>query len=130
MQNFPYQSTGADVVGLANRRIMEDCIEKWRKTKLQKGERLEQLAQVHDELLFLVPKRLADEFKAEFKRLAEVQVKPGWNLPVDIKAKKRWKPVQARCKECREAVDIEMTSPNVWEGTCSKKHPVSIEVKS
>jgi len=145
MQNFPYQSTGADVVGLANRRIMVE-VEQWRKTKLLKkgdkwtdkdgkehvckvDERLEQLAQVHDELLFLVPKRLKEEFVALFKRLAEIEVKPGWKLPVDIKAKKRWKPVQARCPQCRDATDIEMTSPHVWEGKCSKGHEVRVEVK-
>lgn len=144
MQNFPYQSTGADVVGLANRRIMEECIIPWRKKLLKKGdvwtdekgeehkvlvdERLEQLAQVHDELLFLVPKRLKEAFVAEFKRLAEIEVRPGWKLPVDIKAKKRWKPVQARCPECREATDMEMVKPHIWEGKCGKGHLVHIEV--
>lgn len=128
MQNFPYQSTGADVVGLANRRIMDECVIPWRK-KLQPGERLEQLAQVHDELLFLVPKRLADDFVKEFKRLGEVEVKPGWRLPVDIKAKRRWKPVQTRCRECREATDVEMTAPHRWEGKCGKGHTVRVDVE-
>lgn len=122
-------STGADVVGLANRRIMDECVIPWRKKRLKKGERLEQLAQVHDELLFLVPKRLAEEFKAEFKRLGEVEVKPGWKLPIDIKVKKRWKPVQTRCRECREATDVEMTQPHRWEGKCSKGHAVRVNVK-
>ena len=128
MQNAPYQSTGSDVVGAANRRIMYELVAPWRQTKLLKrgakwkdkdgvthvcfvDEVIEQLAQVHDELVFEVPKRLKDEFIAECKRLAEqkpvkrevqkdgsVKLTPlDWNLPVDIKAKRRWKPVQARC---------------------------------
>lgn len=166
MQNAPYQSTGSDVVGAANRRIMNELVLPWRRTKLLKrgdkwkdkdgvthvvfaDEVIEQLAQVHDELVFEVPKRLKDEFCAECKRLAEQKPtklevqKDGsvkrtvldWNLPVDIKAKRRWKPVQARCgavvkgkddvvTKCRELVDIELLDgkPDAgfdrWEGAC------------
>lgn len=130
MQNFPYQSTGADVVGLANKRIMEKLVIPWRRTKLKPGEVLEQLAQVHDELLFEVPERLVDKFKVELKRLAEEPPpgKSGWNLPVDIKVGRRWKPVQTRCPKCRELVDVEMSKPNVWEGSCAQKHEVKVVV--
>ena len=178
MQNAPYQSTGSDVVGAANRRIMDELVIPWRQTKLLKrgakwkdkdgvthvcftDEVIEQLAQVHDELVFEVPKRLKDEFIAECKRLAEqkpvkrevqkdgsVKLTPlDWNLPVDIKAKRRWKPVQARCgaqktekgkpiTKCRELVDIELVKTDDeadhWEGDCkcgSKKRiavPLSV----
>lgn len=131
MQNFPYQSTGADVVGLANRRIMEKLVIPWRKKKLRPGEVLEQLAQVHDELLFEVPERLKEEFIKELKMLAEQPPpgKPHWKLPVDIKAKRRWKPVQARCKTCHDLVDIEMVQPHVWEGTCKAKHATRVVVE-
>jgi len=150
MQNFPYQSGGADVVGLANRRIIEKVLEPWRKKLLKKGqkwtdkdgvihvcfidEKLEQVAQVHDELLFIVPKRLKDEFIAAFKLHGEEEVRAGWKLPLDIKGKARWKPVQARCtvvhegKPCREATDLEMTHEHHWEGKCSKGHAVIVDV--
>ena len=127
MQNFPYQSTGADVVGLANRRIMDRCIVPLRK-KVKSGELLEQVAQVHDELLFISPERMVDEVKVGFKKHGEEEPKPGWVLPIDIKARKRWKPVQTRCKECREPTDVEMTQEHRWEGTCSKGHAVLVEV--
>lgn len=127
MQNFLYQSGGADVVGKANRRVWEELVRPWQK-KLRKGEKLRQLAQVHDELLFLVPDRLVEDFKKELKRLSEVEVKKGWRLPVDVKAAKTWKPVQTRCPECKEATPMTMVRPNEWEGTCSKKHPVKVKV--
>lgn len=132
MQNFPYQATGADVVSEANRRIMEKLVIPWRKTRLKPGEALEQLAQVHDELLFEVPERLKTEFIVELKKLAEQppKTKPHWKLPVDIKAKRRWKAVQTRCKTCRDLVDVEMVKPHVWEGVCDKKHVTRIEVQA
>ena len=127
MQNFPYQSGGSDVVQLANRRVEEGLVKPWQK-KLRKGEKLVQLAQVHDELLFLVPKRLVADFKVELKRLSEIEVRRGWKLPVDVKSATRWKPVKSRCTECGDATEMSMTSPDVWEGVCSKKHRVKVEV--
>lgn len=134
MQNFPYQSTGADIVSLANRRVMEQLVIPWRASRLKKGEVIEQLAQVHDELVFEVPLRIADEFMAECKRISEQKpVKPDgtildWNLPVDAHHARRWKPVQTRCT-CRELIDIELTGPHHWEGTCPKCKAVkSIDV--
>lgn len=150
MQNFPYQSGGADVVGLANRRIVDRVLIPWQSKLLKRGQKwkdkdgvvhvcfideiLEQVAQVHDELLFIVPKRLKDEFIEAFKLHGEEEVRAGWKLPLDIKGKKRWKPVTARCfekhegKPCRESVEMEMTKPHHWEGTCSKKHLVVVDV--
>ncbi len=162
MQNFPYQSTGADVVSLGNRRMMKEVINPMRKKLLCRGakwkddegkvhvlkfdERLEQVAQVHDELLWLIPKRLKKEFEAAFKKCIEVELKPGWYIPWDIKSKARWKPVQTRCgtvpkvkkakkggvavlpTPCRELVDIEMTAPHVWEGKCSCGAAVKVVV--
>lgn len=137
MQNFPYQGTGADIVSLANKRITTQVVEPWQK-KLKKGERLAQLAQVHDELLFVVPQRMTDEFKAEFKRIGEQPPAEGfehWRLPIDVKAKRRWKPVQTRCRgekkkpdapptPCREFIDVEPVERTpehvVWSGTCKE----------
>lgn len=92
MLNFPCQAGGADVVGLANRRIDDRVVPKYRK-KLKRGEVCEQLAQVHDELLFELPERLAEAFKADFKKVAEEppdREHAHWHLPVEIKVSKRW----------------------------------------
>lgn len=154
-------SSGADVVSLGNRRMMKEVIGPMRKTLLKRGakwtdkdgthmlkfdERLEQVAQVHDELLWLVPKRLKLDFEVAFKKCIEKEVKPGWYIPWDIKSKARWKPVQSRCGApaqpemkkkgkvipaklpCRELVDIEMTSPHVWEGECKCGNKVKVTV--
>jgi len=169
MQNAPYQSAGSDVVGAANRRIMDRLVIPMRRKLLKRGDKwkdkdgvvhvcfvdevIEQLAQVHDELVFEVPKRLKEEFVAECKRIAEekpekLEVQKNgavkrtlldWNLPVDIKAKRRWKPVQARCgakkdgKPCRELVDIEpvetaVATHEVWEGACKCGNTKRVEV--
>lgn len=126
MQNFPYQGTGADIVGLANRRLIEEGGPVMRD--------LFQLAQVHDELLFEVPDPVADGFKTTFKTLAGQSPKgfESWNLPVDVKKTKRWKPVQTRCA-CRELVDVEPVVRSkasiTWAGKCKKCEQVtSIEV--
>lgn len=92
MLNHPNQSGAADVVGLANRRIVEQLFPKYR-AKLRKGEALEQLAQIHDELLFEVPERLAEAFAADFKCTAEQppdRAHAKWHLPVAVKVEKRW----------------------------------------
>lgn len=134
MQNMPMQAGGADVVSLANRRVMEKMVKPMRK-KLLKGEVIEQLAQVHDELLFEVPERLADEFKKAFEHEASKSPAafPHWNLPVEVKKSKRWKPVQARCMtkkddgtKCKNLIDIERDeardtdSTRHWAGKCDK----------
>lgn len=174
MQNAPYQSTGADVVGAANKRIMERLVLPLRNgthptMKLRKkGEKhgnvvqlfdevCEQLAQVHDELVFEVPLRIADEFSAECKRIAEELPKKlnehgewvelDWNLPVDIHHARRWKPVNARCGsaiestdakgrkvvgKCRELLEVELMKTTDeferWEGECSHGHKKCIDV--
>jgi hypothetical protein len=133
MQNFPYQSTGSDIVGQANKRVMDRLVLPWRKSRLGPSEVIEQLAQVHDELVFEVPLRIADEFCTECKRISEEKpvgydgVTRDWNLPVDIHHDRRWKPVQARCA-CRELVDVELVAEgrkrrdgvtfDLWEGEC------------
>ena len=149
MQNMPFQSGGADIVGQANRRAVDRLVIPWRKKLLKRGdswtrkdgvkvtcfvdEAIEQLAQVHDELVFEVPLRIADEFCAELKRISEERpvrhdgVVMDWNLPVDIHHGRRWKPVQTRCV-CRALVDIELVGPGKggkgasklerWEGDC------------
>lgn len=141
-------SGGADVVGRANRRIMDRLVIPWRETRLKPGETLEQLAQVHDELLFEVPERLAEEFEKELKVIAEEKptlvdgtVLPDWNLPVSIHTDRRWKPVQARCgakmmkdgkpTKCKELIDIELEdgSETVWVGECKHKHQKRIDVE-
>lgn len=128
MQNYKYQGGGADVVGLANRRIVVEVVEPWK----QRGKEVDQLSQVHDELLFEVAENITDEFVSEFKRVGERVPGPEfahWHLPLDIKAKKRWKPVQARCgaalndgAKCKLMVDVEpvkRTKKNVtWGGVC------------
>ncbi len=110
MQNSPFQSGLADVVGQANRRINERVLPKWRE-RLRKGEVILQLAQVHDELVYEVPERLAEELQAEIVSVA--QEKPyklvvdnrgrvskatvDWNMPVEAHFARRWKPVKSRC---------------------------------
>lgn len=144
MQNMPMQSGGADVVSLANRRIMKKVVEPMRK-KLKKNEVLEQLAQVHDELLFEVPRRMAKKFAHGFETVAKECPAPGfesWYLPVEVKSADRWKPVQTRCRTranaespiCGQLVNVEpvkRTKTHVhWEGTCEKCKQVSyIEVE-
>ena len=129
MQNFPYQGTGADVVGLANFRILDEVVGPMQK-KLQPGEVLQQLAQVHDELLFEVPERLADEFSALMKPVAEKSPGPkfaSWSLPVDLKRSRRWKPIKWGCQHCDKAlknkVELELstTTPvlSTWTGECT-----------
>lgn len=143
MQNMPYQSTGSDIVGQANKRVMDRLVGPWQ-ARLQPGEVIIQLAQVHDELVFEVPLRLADEFCAECKRISEEPPRKhdgtvmDWSLPVDIHHDRRWKPVQARC-QCRELVDIDFVKVvkrrngafDLWEGECDACKAVkSIEVPS
>ncbi len=138
MQNFPYQGTGADIVGLANRRIIESLGAgkgRWNGYTMPGEKRpLYQLAQVHDELLFEVPKTAGDAFKKRFTELAQQSPKgfEHWNLPVEVKKAARWKPVQARC-ECRELFDVEPVKRTkkavTWGGTCPKcKKKTTIEV--
>lgn len=127
MQNFPYQGTGADIVGKANRRILEGA-------PASELAALFQLAQVHDELLFEVEDPVVDAFKKTFTTLASTSPVgfEHWNLPVEVKKAKRWKPVQERCK-CRELVNIEPVERRkdavVWGGECGKcKEKVLVEV--
>ncbi len=124
MQNFPYQGTAADLVGLANRRVYERVLVPWQK-KLKPGERLEQLAQVHDELLFVVPKRLAEEFIAEVKRICEENpfaATRAIRLPVAYKASHRWKSIEVKCA-CGGSGKIDEGDV----GACKKcKQPVSL----
>lgn len=144
-------STGADVVSLANRRVVEQLLTPWQK-KLRKGEVLLQLGQIHDELLFEVPERLAEAFKVKLKRIAEepaTKAQKSWNLPVDPKIQRRWKKVQMKCGGlvkvkgkkgvtapsvfCREAVEIEPVQRGLesitWGGTCKTcSNVVSVEV--
>jgi DNA polymerase I-like protein with 3'-5' exonuclease and polymerase domains len=139
MQNLPYQGAGADIVSQANKRVMRKLVEPIRRgeyptMRLLPGEVLEQLAQVHDELVFECPLRFADEFMAECKRISEEKpidrngVVLDWNLPVDAHHARRWMQVQTRC-ECRELIDIELVEPRLWEGTCPKcKKVKTIEV--
>jgi DNA polymerase I-like protein with 3'-5' exonuclease and polymerase domains len=129
MQNFPYQGTGADIVGLANRRIMEEAAPAMMRDIFQ-------LAQVHDELLFEVPEAHEAAFKEAFKTLSKRSPKgfEHWNLPVDVKSKKRWKPVQHRCPApCRELFDVEPIERTkdivTWGGECPKcktKHRIEV----
>lgn len=106
----------------------------------QHGEVLQQLAQVHDELVYELPERLADGFMAEMKAVAEEKPVDAdgkvldWNMPVDAHWSRRWKPVQARCGTkkvvkdakgqnvitCRELVDLEPAEgrTTIWEGEC------------
>ena len=163
MQNMPYQSGGSDCVSKANRRLMV-LVEEWRRTRLlpvgakykngklsmtvTTGEVLEQLAQVHDELLFEVPEGFAEEFAAAFKRITEEPVDGGahkhWYLPVDVKIKKpvrpgapsRWKPLHypAPCCEKDAVVEVldEKDGSVVWVGACEndkcKKHKTEFTV--
>jgi len=129
MQNFPYQGTGADIVGLANRRILEEADQAMMRDIFQ-------LAQVHDELLFEVPEAHEAAFKEAFKTLSKRSPKgfEHWNLPVDVKSKKRWKPVQHRCPApCRELFDVEPIERTkefvTWGGECPKcktKHRIEV----
>ncbi len=90
MLNFPLQGGGADIVSTANRRICEELLPKFQK-KLRKGESLEQILQVHDELGFEVPDRLLAEFEPAVKKMSEVPPRgTKWNLPVKYEATKRW----------------------------------------
>jgi len=138
MQNAPYQGGGADLVSSANKRVWKEVVIPFRK-KLRAGEVIEQLAQVHDELVFEVPERLAGVdaegklvdggFAAEFKRVAELlpagaRFKKWGKLPVDVKVASRWKPVLIRCdaevrkgkgklavvKKCTNDVELEVES--------------------
>lgn len=142
MQNFPYQGTGADIVGQANRRILErgaEAVLQYEKAEKSTAKLLTdlgiyQLAQVHDELLFEVPTEHVKAFKHVFEHLAGISPEgfESWNLPVEVKAAKRWKPVQTRCA-CRELVNVEPVerAPTVtkWGGVCEKcKEKVVVEV--
>jgi len=92
MLNAPIQSLAADIVGNANFRVLDRVVLPMRK-KLRRGEVIEQLAQIHDELLFEVPDRIAEEFARRFKKVAEEPVDAAhrhWRFPVDVKVKKRW----------------------------------------
>lgn len=141
MQNFPYQSTAADIVSLANRRLMERVVDPWRRERLHEGEHLEQLAQVHDELLFEVPERLAQEFAVQYKSIAEETPFTGivrgvsfkhWRLPVDVKVQKplrsnapsRWKPLHADSTCCGAGSEVEVWKESLdnvtWIGECGK----------
>lgn len=152
MQNFPYQGTGSDVVGRANRRIVErvlgpmqklvkkDISIQWQGETIVIDEVLQQLAQVHDELLFEVPLRLEKEFSEKLKKVAEEP--PGkqftsWSLPVDLKSSRRWKPIKWSCQHCDKAlknkVELELASKtpvlSIWTGkckTCEKETKVEV----
>lgn len=139
MQNMPYQSTGSDVVELANFRVLDKVVRPMQ-AKLKPGEVLQQLAQVHDELLFEVPERLAEAFLKDLKRVAEEP--PGakfksWSLPVTPGTSKRWKPIKWKCQHCAEKlkskVELELEKKGVvlsiWTGKCDVcKKTTKVEV--
>ena len=132
MQNMPFQSTTADVVGLANFRILDRVVKPMQK-ELKPGEVLQQLAQIHDELLFEVPERLAKEFGHRMKTVAEGPPGPkyaSWSLPVDLKCSKRWKPIKWSCVHCEKSlknkVELELARRNVTVGKGSKARVISL----
>ena len=98
--NMPCQSGLADVVSLANIR-MDEVVMKYRK-RLRSREVCAQLAQVHDELLFEVPTRLAREFARDFKATCEAPVDEAhrhWRMPVEVEIKRRWSALPHEKKE-------------------------------
>lgn len=128
MQNMPFQSGGSDVVELANFRILDQLVQPWQ-AKLKKGEVLQQLAQIHDELLFEVPERLAEAFAKKLKAIAEQPPGPtykSWALPVSLGTSKRWKPIKWKCAHCdkklKSKVELELVKcdvgTSVWTGKC------------
>ena len=131
MANAPFQSGGADIVSRANRRIEDRVVPKFR-AMLQKVEVIEQLAQVHDELVYEVPERLAEQFQAEMKKVAEERPTKldgtvlDWNLPVSAHYARRWKPVQARCGALVEVVGVDGKKRKVMTTKC--RELVDIEV--
>ena len=139
MQNLPFQSGGADVVGRANKRIVKKIVVPMQK-ELKPGEVLQQLAQVHDELLFEVPERLKDAFGKRLKAVAEESPGKGydsWSLPVDLKSSRRWKPIKWSCQHCEKSlknkVELELASStpvlSVWTGKCEVcKKETKVEV--
>lgn len=125
MQNFPYQGTAADIVGLGNRRVENELRKPWQ-ARLQKNEVLLQLAQVHDELLHEVPDRLADEWAKEIKKVCEVDVLgKKIKFPVAVKKSFRWKPVVLKCV-CGEKGKIDSGT----EVTCKCGEVLSLEKKA
>lgn len=131
MQNMRFQGGGADVVGRANRRMVDRVLE-----PMREEEKLdpEQHAQVHDELLFGVPKVRCETFVPEFKAVCEEEVIPGWNLPVEVHvceplaphAPSRWKPCFVSCQACGKMARAEYAKDGVqdtftiWDVVCEK----------
>lgn len=93
MLNFPIQSGAADIVTIANFRVLDRVVATYQRL-LHDDEVCRQLAQIHDELIFEVPARLAEQFAKDFKRVAEEPPDMGehrhWRLPVDVKVVERW----------------------------------------
>lgn len=134
MQNMSYQSGGSDVVGLANRRMMAEVVGPNRQT-LRPDEVLEQLCQVHDELLFEVPDRLCEKFAKQFKETCERppdKEHKHWKLPVAVEVKEpeaegapsRWAGVMAAAPCCSRGSHVEYVAKElqsdctVWYGEC------------
>ena len=82
MVNNGCQSGAADVVTLANFRVVDEVCPRFPSAK--------QILQVHDELAFEVDDREAQAFAKAAKLVVEVEVIKGWRLPVAVKVEKRW----------------------------------------
>lgn len=85
-RNTPIQGTAADIIKIAMVRIQEHLNENPRLGKM--------LLQVHDELIFEVPKANRDELAALVKREMENAVKLNVPLVVDFKAGANWGQLQ------------------------------------
>ncbi|TAL42354.1 MAG: hypothetical protein EPN91_08220 [Salinibacterium sp.] len=133
MQNMRFQGGGATIVGRANRRMVTRVLEPMR----AEGENIEQHVQVHDELLFGVPKKRCSTFVPVFKRVCEEPVDKqhsDWYLPVEVhvceplapNAPSRWKPCFVSCKACGKMARAEYAKDGVqddvtiWDVVCEK----------
>lgn len=126
MMNMPMQSGLADVVQLANRRMEEEIVPKYVK-KLKPGEVCRQLLEVHDEILYELPKRLAESFLKDLKKTCDAPpdlAHAHWanKLPVAPETCTRWKPVKFKCQWCGNKTEFEKKRGGVgiWLGTCEK----------
>jgi DNA polymerase I-like protein with 3'-5' exonuclease and polymerase domains len=105
MTNFAFQGGLNDYVTMANTNVQNELLIPWQK-KLKRGEKLQQKGQIHDELWFMVPNRLVEEFVPKAKAIIERRTvqRPDWRLPwsssvkaVDATGKSRWAPLDAKC---------------------------------
>lgn len=139
MQNFGAQSGLAEMVSLANRRLETRCVKPWRAERLRQNETIEQLAQVHDELLYEVPIRLSKPFKEQFKTICEEPADESvrtWRMPVDVKVREplnddgapsRWKDIHVSSSCCGKLATVEYVQSGckddvtIWTGVCENK---------